>query len=49
MDLVTSLIEILSEDQVSINETIRGQHSQDESYHAPHLPDVVVSREILMK
>lgn len=32
----------LSEDQVTVNETIRELHSRDESYHAPKLPDIVV-------
>lgn len=33
---------LLSEDRVSINETVLEQHSRDESYHQPSLPDVVI-------
>jgi D-lactate dehydrogenase (cytochrome) len=40
--LMDELKEVLSEEQVTINPTILEQHSKDESYHAPHLPDVVV-------
>jgi len=42
MDLVKGLKEILEEGRVTTNQTVLEQHSRDESYHAPHLPDVVV-------
>jgi D-lactate dehydrogenase (cytochrome) len=42
MNLLKELQYILSKDQVTANETILEQHSKDESYHTPHLPDVVV-------
>lgn len=42
MNAVNELRQILSEDQVTVNPTILEQHSRDESYHTPHLPDVVV-------
>lgn len=42
MNLLEELQKILSNDQVTVNETILEQHSKDESYHTPHLPDVVV-------
>lgn len=42
MNLLQELRTILSDDQVSVNQTVLEQHSRDESYHAPHLPDVVV-------
>lgn len=42
MILLEELRVILSEDQVTVNETMLEQHSKDESYHTPHLPDVVV-------
>lgn len=32
----------LSEEQVTVNETVRELHSKDESYHSPELPDIVV-------
>ncbi|MDQ0215001.1 D-lactate dehydrogenase (cytochrome) [Oikeobacillus pervagus] len=41
-EFVAELKEILSESQVSINETVLEQHSKDESYHAISKPDVVV-------
>jgi D-lactate dehydrogenase (cytochrome) len=41
-DLVRELRNILSENQVTVNPTVLEQHSKDESYHTPHLPDVVV-------
>lgn len=40
--VVSALKDILADEQVSINETIRELHSQDESYHEGRLPDVVV-------
>lgn len=42
MNLLNQLRALLSEDQVSVNPTVLEQHSRDESYHTPHLPDVVV-------
>jgi D-lactate dehydrogenase (cytochrome) len=36
------LKELIGEDRVSQNETVLEQHSKDESYHTPILPDVVV-------
>lgn len=39
---ISALREALSDQQVSINETILEQHGKDESYHATSLPDVVV-------
>ncbi|MFD0048640.1 FAD-binding oxidoreductase [Actinomycetes bacterium NPDC127524] len=36
------LQEIFDETRISVNETILEQHSRDESYHTPALPDVVV-------
>ncbi len=42
MNLVQELKSILSEDQVTSNQTVLEQHSKDESSHSPHLPDVVV-------
>ncbi len=41
-NLVNHLHNFLSKDQVSINETVLELHSKDESYHKPHLPEVVV-------
>ncbi|KEK22349.1 FAD-binding oxidoreductase [Bacillus gaemokensis] len=40
--LVSDLKEILPENQVVVNMTVRELHSKDESYHASSLPDVVV-------
>ncbi|HLS07734.1 FAD-binding oxidoreductase [Lentibacillus sp.] len=40
--LVAELQEVLAKDRVTTNETILEQHSSDESYHTPHLPDIVV-------
>ncbi|MBE1556255.1 FAD-binding oxidoreductase [Sporosarcina limicola] len=40
--LVEALKEILSDDQVSINQAIRELHGRDESYHAMSLPSIVV-------
>ncbi|MEH6941346.1 FAD-binding oxidoreductase [Bacillus sp. JJ722] len=42
MNLIEQLKTILSEEQVTTNDVILEQHSHDESYHTPHLPDVVV-------
>ncbi|HLR03490.1 MAG TPA: FAD-linked oxidase C-terminal domain-containing protein [Virgibacillus sp.] len=42
MDLVSELQSILAPDRATENETILEGHSSDESYHTPHLPDVVV-------
>lgn len=42
MELVNALQEVLTPDRVSHNETVLARHSEDESYHTPHLPDVVV-------
>ncbi|GHI00816.1 FAD-binding oxidoreductase [Neobacillus kokaensis] len=41
-ELLTTLKRILPQDQVSVNQTILEQHSRDESYHTPSLPDIVV-------
>lgn len=42
MNLVDELRKLLPADQVTTNATVLEQHSKDESYHDPHLPDVVV-------
>ncbi|GAX90174.1 FAD-binding oxidoreductase [Effusibacillus lacus] len=42
MDLVTELRNLLTDEQVTANPTVLENHSRDESYHAPSLPDVVV-------
>ncbi|WP_042352861.1 FAD-binding oxidoreductase [Bacillus massiliigorillae] len=42
MNLIEQLRTILSEEQVTTNDIILEQHSHDESYHTPCLPDVVV-------
>jgi D-lactate dehydrogenase (cytochrome) len=42
MNLVEELRRIVGDDQVTVNQTALEQHSRDESYHPPHLPDVVV-------
>ncbi len=42
MKLAEQLKNILPEEQVITNEIILEQYSKDESYHIPHLPDVVV-------
>lgn len=39
---IEQLRNIVSAEQVTVNETILEQHSHDESYHAPRLPDVVI-------
>ena len=41
-DLIRDLKEQLNEEQVTTNQTILEQHSHDESYHTPKLPEVVV-------
>ena len=40
--LVEELKETIDAERVSQNDTILEQHSKDESYHTPNLPDVVV-------
>ncbi|QKY68375.1 FAD-binding oxidoreductase [Lentibacillus sp. CBA3610] len=40
--LVEELREVLANERVTTNETILEQHSSDESYHTPQLPDIVV-------
>ncbi|GGB46815.1 2-hydroxy-acid oxidase [Lentibacillus populi] len=42
MKLLEELQQALDADRVSDNETILEQHSKDESYHTPHLPEAVV-------
>jgi D-lactate dehydrogenase (cytochrome) len=42
MNLVEELRRIVGNEQVTVNQTVLEQHSRDESYHTPHLPDVVV-------
>jgi len=42
MSFIEQLRELLPEDQVVVNQTILERHGKDESYHEPHLPDVVV-------
>ncbi|MBT2614820.1 MULTISPECIES: FAD-binding oxidoreductase [unclassified Bacillus (in: firmicutes)] len=39
---IEELRKILSEEQVTVNETLLEQHSHDESYHTPHLPDMII-------
>ena len=41
-NIVNQLKSILSEEQVSTNETVRELHGKDESHHAMSLPDIVV-------
>lgn len=41
-NLMEGLKEILPEERITTNETVLLNHSQDESFHASHLPDVVV-------
>ncbi|MGE7836707.1 FAD-binding oxidoreductase [Viridibacillus arvi] len=40
--IVEALKQFLDGDQVSVNETVRELHGQDESYHVASLPDIVV-------
>ncbi|KZE49315.1 2-hydroxy-acid oxidase [Brevibacillus parabrevis] len=42
MDYRQELASLLGEDRVTTNPTVLMNHSHDESYHTPHLPDVVV-------
>lgn len=42
MDLVSALQQLVDKERVTANETILEQHSHDESYHDPKLPEVVV-------
>lgn len=42
MSYIEELKQLIGEDQVTTNETMLEQHGHDESYHDPHLPDVVV-------
>ncbi|MGG0717962.1 FAD-linked oxidase C-terminal domain-containing protein [Robertmurraya massiliosenegalensis] len=42
VNFVNALKEILSEEQVSVNQTVRELHGRDESYHEESLPDLVV-------
>ncbi len=40
--LLDELRRVLKNHQISVNETILGQHGKDESYHIPSSPDVVL-------
>lgn len=42
VDYRQQLASLLGEDRVTTNPTVLMNHSHDESYHPPHLPDVVV-------
>jgi D-lactate dehydrogenase (cytochrome) len=42
MNWLNELQTIIPKDRVSTNPTVLERHSKDESYHTPHLPDVVV-------
>ncbi|GAA0594807.1 FAD-linked oxidase C-terminal domain-containing protein [Virgibacillus siamensis] len=42
MKLVEKLESALSPDRVSENQTLLEQHSSDESYHTPNLPEIIV-------
>lgn len=42
VNLINALKEVLSESQVTENQTVRELHGKDESYHAVSLPDIVV-------
>ncbi len=41
-EVVSALGAILTESQVTVNQTVLEQHSGDESYHSASLPDIVV-------
>lgn len=41
-EVIHALVETLSEEQVSTNQTVRELHSKDETHHEASLPDVVV-------
>ncbi|WP_342514048.1 FAD-linked oxidase C-terminal domain-containing protein [Sporosarcina sp. FSL K6-1522] len=40
--IVKALQNVLTEEQVTVNETVRELHGRDESYHTMQLPDIVV-------
>ncbi|WP_303969163.1 FAD-binding oxidoreductase [Sporosarcina ureae] len=40
-NIVQALKEVLTDEQVTINETVRELHGKDESYHTMKLPDIV--------
>ncbi|WP_163971150.1 FAD-binding oxidoreductase [Oceanobacillus halotolerans] len=42
MQLFEELVNELDKERVTTNHTVLTEHSSDESYHTPHLPDVVV-------
>ena len=42
MNYIDQLQQLLSNEQVTTNAVLLEQHGKDESYHEPHLPDVVV-------
>ena len=42
VEYIELLKQMLPHEQVTTNEVLLEQHSKDESYHEPHLPDVVV-------
>lgn len=41
-DAINQLLDVLDQDQITTNETVRQLHAKDESHHEPVLPDVVV-------
>lgn len=41
-EIVEALRNVVNEEQVSVNETVRELHGRDESYHTVSLPDIVV-------
>lgn len=41
-EIEQELLKFLQKEQVTANETVRRNHGQDESYHTPALPDLVV-------